>query len=116
LGELVKNLAMGIISNMVDLVSVDGAQPKIVCARLSFKNVHSYVRFAKLVANSSKGTIPQIYSSVLFGSVSHHGLGSFEGVDMIFEGGHHFVLVEIGDPVEKGIKVASRIFVKFLAG
>ena len=35
---------------------------------------------------------------------------------MVFEGSHDFVFVEIGDPVEESIQVASRISVEGLAG
>lgn len=103
---------MTIKSHVLDSISVDSTEPHIVAFAEGIEDVKCDVRMAHFRNNSSICTVSSVNSTVLFGLIADHRLGSFEGVHMILKSSHNFVLIEVRHPMEEGIQVSCGISVK----
>ena len=100
---------------MYNSILIDLTVPHVVAPAESIENLHRYVRVAHLRNQSAVGTVTYVDSSILLGGVANQRFGTFEGMHVVLEGSHNFVLVEVGNPVEEGKEISRGIAVKGFA-
>ena len=102
LGEIVDYLAVGIIGQVHYPIIVDLRVPEIVWFREGFEYAKGGIGVAQLWDEGPIRAVAHVDSSFLSGWASNQRFGSFEGVNMVLEGSHYFILIEVGNPVEEG--------------
>ena len=110
----VDDLPMAVVSDMDDLVLVDLAEPHVVALSICVKDVDCDVWSAHLTDDSTISSVSNIDCSVFSWSVTNKWLCSLEGMYMVLEDGHYFVLIKIWHPMEERIEVSCWISIKRL--
>ena len=106
---------MAINRHMFNLIFANIANPNIITLTVGIENVHRDVRMAHLRYQGSIGSVSHVDRPVLSRRVADQRTCPFERMHVVFEDCHHAVFVEIGHPMEKGVKVTSRVAVEGLA-
>jgi hypothetical protein len=115
LGVIIDDDSVAIVGSMDNPVIVDFTQPHIVALAVCIEDINCDIGSAHLGDNCSIGSVANVDCSILSGRVSDQRFCALEGVNMVFEYGHNFILIEVGHPMEESIEITRRITVESLA-